>query len=608
MIMCGIIGYTGKNEASEILFNSLTALEYRGYDSAGVAVIDANKSINTVKTISRVQSLVPLSQNGEKIQGKTGIGHTRWATHGAPDVKNAHPHLSEKFAVVHNGIIENYGLLKKELIKDGFVFKSETDTEVVPFLLEKNYNGEFLESVRKTACQLTGSFALVILCKDEPDTLIAVKRFSPLIIGFGETGNFAASDITAVSNYTQRVAYLDDGEMAVIKPDSIKVYSIEGKPVCKEIKTVSSESLSVDKNGYEHFMLKEIYEQPQAFTKTAEHYLKKGNLSFEASGLEEVTQKIEKIHIVACGSAYHAGLSAKYVFEEVAGIEVNVEIASEYRYSSPFVSDKTLVIAVSQSGETADTIAALKLAKEKGAYTAAVVNVKNSTISRMCHSVFYTFAGPEIAVATTKGYTTQLCVLSLFALYIARKRNRIDNEQLHKFIEEIRYVPLKMTELLYRAEDIKNLAYQTLISSSVFFIGRNTDYAISQEASLKLKEISYIHSESYAAGELKHGTISLIEEGTTVFAVCCNKDLESKMISNIKEVRARGAFVISIAQEGDKNVGEISDKIFYAPCTSRLFSPIVHIVFFQLFSYYTALKNGCDIDKPRNLAKSVTVE
>ncbi len=608
MIMCGIIGYTGKNKASTVLFDSLLNLEYRGYDSAGVAVIDDNKNINTVKTVNRVQSLIQLSENGEKIQGKTGIGHTRWATHGSPDIKNAHPHLSEKFAVVHNGIIENYSLIKKELIKDGFVFKSETDTEVVPFLLEKNYKVSFLESVIKTVQKLSGSFALVILCKDEPDTLIAVKKFSPLIIGFGENENFAASDITAVSNYTQKIAYLDDGEIAVIKPDGIKVYSIEGKLVCKEIKTVSRESLSIDKNGYEHFMLKEIYEQPQAFTKTAEHYLKKGDLSFEASGLDEVIRKIEKIHIVACGSAYHAGLAAKFAFEELSGIEVNVEIASEYRYSFPFISDKTLVIAVSQSGETADTIAALKLAKEKGAYTVAVVNVKNSTISRMCDSVFYTLAGSEIAVATTKGYTTQLCVLSLFALYIARKRNRIETQQLHKFIEEIKYVPLKMTEVLYMAEDIKNLAYKTVINSSVFFIGRNTDYAISQEASLKLKEISYIHSESYAAGELKHGTISLIEEGTTVFAVCCNKDLEDKMISNIKEVRARGAFVISVAQVGDKNIGGISDKIFYLPRTNRLFSPLIHIVFFQLLSYYIALKKDCDIDKPRNLAKSVTVE
>ncbi len=604
--MCGIIGYTGENNASDILINSLTALEYRGYDSAGVAVIDENSSINTVKTVSRVESLITLSAKGKKIQGKTGIGHTRWATHGSPSLHNAHPHLSQKFAVVHNGIIENYSTLKKELIKDGFVFKSETDTEVVPFLLEKNYDGDFSESVRKTVKLIKGSFALVILCKDEPDTLIAVKKFSPLIIGLGERENFAASDITAVSSYTDRVVYLEDGEIAVITPKKVQFYNGQGQLKEKEIKTVSTDFGGTDKKGYEHFMLKEIYEQPEAFTRTAEHYIRKGNLSFDE--MKRDIRDFEKIHIVACGSAYHAGLAAKYAFEELAGIEVGVHIASEYRYSSPFINEKTLVIAISQSGETADTIAALNLAKAKGAYTAAIVNVKNSTVSRICHSVFYTFAGPEVAVATTKGYTTQLCVLYLLALYIAKVRNRINDDELNNMIEEIRHIPLKMAEVLEKVEDIKELSFKTEMSYSAFFIGRNTDYAIAQEGSLKLKEISYIHSESYAAGELKHGTISLIEKGSTVFAVCCNKSLESKMISNIKEVRARGAFVISVAQEGDKNIGEISDCTVYMPVTNSLWSSSVHILFFQLFSYYTALKRGCDIDKPRNLAKSVTVE
>ena len=604
--MCGIIGYTGENQASQILFNSLKALEYRGYDSAGVAVINENSNINTVKTTNRVESLVTLSDNGKKVQGKTGIGHTRWATHGEPDLKNAHPHLSESFAVVHNGIIENYSTLKKELIKDGFVFKSETDTEVVPFLLEKNYDGDFYDSVRKTVNMLTGSFALVILCKDEPDKLIAVKKFSPLIIGLGEKENFAASDITAVSSHTHRVIYLEDGEIAVITPKKVQFYDRYGRLKEKQIKTVSTDFDGTDKKGYEHFMLKEIYEQPEAFARTAEHYIKKGNLSFDEIKL--YVRNFEKIHIVACGSAYHAGLAAKYVFEELARIEVGVHIASEYRYSTPFINEKTLVIAISQSGETADTIAALNLAKTKGAYTAAIVNVKNSTVSRLCHSVFYTFAGPEVAVATTKGYTTQLCVLYLLALYIAKIKNRINDDELNNMIGEIRHIPLKMSEILDNAEDIKRLALDTRNFTSAFFIGRNTDYAIAQEASLKLKEISYIHSQSYAAGELKHGTISLIEKGSTVFAVCCNKSLESKMISNIKEVRARGAFVISIAQKGDKNIGEISDCIVYMPVTNSLWASSVCILFFQFFAYYTALKKGCDIDKPRNLAKSVTVE
>ncbi|MEE0945975.1 MAG: glutamine--fructose-6-phosphate transaminase (isomerizing) [Acutalibacteraceae bacterium] len=604
--MCGIIGYTGKEEASDIIFHSLQRLEYRGYDSAGLSVMDCQGEFNTVKTTNRVASLIEKTDNGNKTKGQTGIGHTRWATHGEVSETNAHPHLSGKFAVVHNGIIENYIELKKQLENQGYVFKSETDTEVVPLLLSYNYHGDFMDSVRKTVSALKGSFALAIMCKDFPDTLIAVRNFSPLIIGLGENGNFAASDITAIGSFTENIIYMEDGEIALITPKSIDIYGKDGQAVKKQIKKVSADNTDVGKDGYAHYMLKEIFEQPKAFSKTAEHYIKNDSISHDSIGIEQERLKaFDKIHIVACGSAYHAGLASKYVFEELNGIPVYVQIASEYRYEKTPIDSKTLFIAISQSGETADTIAALTLAKEKCAYTVAVVNVKNSTLSRICHTALYTLAGPEISVATTKGYTSQLCVLYILALFLGKNTGMIDSEQEKDLVNEIKKLPFAMAEILERSEEFKKLSFNT---PHLFFMGRNTDYAISLEASLKLKEISYINSTAYAAGELKHGTISLIEKGTVVFAICCNERLKGKTESNIKEVKSRGAYVMIMAQYGNREAELLGEKVLYVPKVNTLFSPCVHIIPLQLFAYYTALELGCDIDKPKNLAKSVTVE
>ncbi len=606
--MCGIVGYVGNKSASDILFYGLSALEYRGYDSAGVAVADGD-NINIAKTTQRLEHLKTVSSNGETLPGNIGIGHTRWATHGAPEEKNAHPHISDNFAVVHNGIIENYTKLKKELKKQGVIFKSETDTEVIPFLLSKNYNGDFLSTVLKSIKNLEGSFALAILNKDNPDMLIATKRFSPLIIGLSMDGNFVASDVTALIPYTKKIIYLEDGQTAVLKADSVCIYDINGDKKEPEIKEINWDVKSAEKGGFNHFMMKEIYEQPSVIEKTIDYYVKNDRVRFENLKMSrEKLSDINKIHIVACGSAYHAGVVGKFAFEKLLNMEAKAEIASEYRYSNPFIDKNTLVVVISQSGETADTIAALSNAKEKGAYILSVVNVVGSTIARMSDDCIYTLAGPEISVATTKGYTTQLCVLYLLAVYMAEKREIIAEKELHSLLSALRVLPEKIEEILEKEDSIKYLAQKAEKALSLFFVGRNTDYAVALEASLKLKEISYIHSESYPAGELKHGTISLIEEGKIVFALCGNKELNSKMVNNIKEVKSRGAYVISVAIEGSEKIKEVSDEIFYIPETHPLFVPVLEVLPFQIYAYYVALLKGCDIDKPRNLAKSVTVE
>ena len=606
--MCGIVGFTGHTPATDFLTDGLSRLEYRGYDSAGITLLDG--IFKTQKTTERIDSLKEALKT-LPLTGNTGIGHTRWATHGVPSIENAHPHISErgKFAVVHNGIIENYAQLKSELIADGFHFKSQTDTEVVPQLLEKYYDGDLKATVRKALDRLDGSYALGILCADFPDTLIAAKHFSPLIIGIGENENHIASDITAIVNRTKKVIFPEDGDIALITPEKVTVFDSKNREYSPEISFVGWDVAAAEKGGYEHFMMKEIKEQPDAVRQTVESRIKGREIVFENLSIDEQKLKsFNRIQIIACGSAYHAGVVAKYVFEELLRLPTEVDIASEYRYRSPLADSNTLCIAISQSGETADTLSALKAAKEKGAHTLAIVNVVGSSIAKAADDIIYTWAGPEIAVATTKGYTTQLSVIYMFTIWAARLLNSCKSDTVEEIFEELIKLPQNIEKALLCEEEIKELAKPVAQKECMFFIGRNTDYAATLEASLKLKEISYIHSESYAAGELKHGTISLIEEGKTVFALCANKKLTAKTVSNIKEVMARGGSIIACTTEGNCDVKEAAEKVIFIPDTHPLLTPVLEIIPFQLIAYYTALYKGCDIDKPRNLAKSVTVE
>lgn len=608
--MCGIVGFTGKGQASEYLLAGLEKLEYRGYDSAGIAVIN-NKKIEVKKTAERISSLINATDGGKNVKGTLGIGHTRWATHGAPTVQNSHPHLSNngKFAVVHNGIIENYISLKEELSAEGYIFKSDTDTEVIPLLLQKYYKGDIKAAVIATVNRLEGSFALGIVCTDFPDTLIAARNFSPLIIGIGDGSNLIASDVTALVNETKSVIYMEDREIAFLTPTNAEIFDSNGAMTNKRITVIDWDITSAQKGGYDHFMMKEIMEQPECIRKTCESYIKKGEIFFPQLKLDrEALENIDKIEIVACGSAYHAGAVGKYVFEELLKIPVNADLASEFRYRNPIINRNTLTVVISQSGETADTLAALKEAKKKGSYTLAIVNVVGSAIAKAADDVLYTRAGPEIAVATTKGYSTQLTVLYLFAIWAAKNLRTTDSESLQLLTEEILNIPQKIEEILEQKTEIQMLATEFADKKSIFFIGRNIDYAVALEASLKLKEISYIHSESYAAGELKHGTISLIEDGVSVAALCGCERLFDKMLSNIKEVMARGADVLACVSENKADFGDEKVKTLSIPETEPLLVPALEIIPFQLLAYYTALQKGCDIDKPRNLAKSVTVE
>ena len=605
--MCGIIGYTGTEQAVPILLDGLKHLEYRGYDSAGIAVQTAG-GLNMIKATGKVEHLAEKAEATSGLEGVCGIGHTRWATHGSPSDVNAHPHMSAdgRFAIVHNGIIENYLELKKALEQKGIVFASETDTEVIVQLLAYYYDGDVRKSLMRTIKRLEGSYAIAVLCADQPGTVFAARMSSPLIVGVGTGENYFASDITALIHHTKDVIDLDDGETAEIRVDSVQIYNRYGAPIEKKPRHILWDIAAAEKGGYSHFMLKEIMEQPQALQATIEPRIKNGRIVLDSVKLD--MKSFNRILITACGSAYHAGLVGRLVLEQLCRIPVEAEVASEFRYRNAVIDEKTLVIVISQSGETADTIAALKEGKSKGASTLAIVNVVGSTISKIADQVIYTWAGPEIAVATTKGYVTQLVTLDLFAVWAAEQMGTIDAPTYKRLVRGLKELPSKAQRALDLSSGVQRLAEIYHDRQSLFFIGRNLDYAVAMEGSLKLKEISYLHSEAYAAGELKHGTIALIEPGRLVVALCCCERLYEKTASNIQQVKARGAMVLAVAPESRRQIYGEADHVLQVPDTDPIFYPVTEIIPLQLFAYYVALENGCDIDKPKNLAKSVTVE
>ncbi len=612
--MCGIIGYTGSEAALPYLIGGLQRLEYRGYDSAGVAVVSRNGELRVEKAGGRLSVLEKHLREGEPIFGTVGIGHTRWATHGEPNDVNSHPHVGErkKIAVVHNGIIENYLEIKNYLTEQGTVFRSETDTEVIAQLMEYYYNssGDIIDALYRVTERLRGAYALGILCADRPNEMIAARRDAPLLIGYGENCNFIASDVTALLSHTREVSYMNDGEVALIRADSVQILNRDRKPIVKERHTVSWDVASAEKGGYAHFMLKEILEQPDAIRRTVSPRIKNGRIDFEElSDFPELITNTEKIFIVACGSAYHVGMIGKYTLEKLTGIPVEPCLASEFRYSEPLVNKKTLVIVISQSGETLDSMAALREAKRRGAKTLSLVNVIGSSIARESDIVLYTWAGPEIAVATTKAYSTQAVLLTVLGVYFADMLGKMPSNEYKSFIKSLESLPAQMQKITSDLAGLQKLASSYHNHSSVFFIGRNLDYALGLEGSLKLKEISYIHSESYAAGELKHGTISLMEPGVLVVAVATYAPLFEKTFSNIAEVKSRGADVILLTTEDlADSAAENASEIITLPRTHPLLQCNLGIIPLQLFAYFVALERGCDIDKPRNLAKSVTVE
>ncbi|HEX3038369.1 MAG TPA: glutamine--fructose-6-phosphate transaminase (isomerizing) [Oscillospiraceae bacterium] len=608
--MCGIVGYIGDDQAAPILLNGLEKLEYRGYDSAGVAVYTGD-SLQVVKAKGRLKILSDMLDGGKNLLGTVGIGHTRWATHGKPSDLNSHPQVSDsgKFAVVHNGIIENYMSIKESLIKKGKNFVSETDTEVVAQLLEYYYQGDILDALIKVINKVKGSYALGIICEDQPDQLYAVRKDSPLIVGIGQGENFIASDIPAILSKTRDIYRLNDNEIAVLKCDNITIYNTDKEVVSKEPYHVDWDISAAEKGGFEHFMSKEIMEQPKAVRDTISPRIRDGKIVLDDITLtEEQIKSFNKIFIVACGSAYHVGVVAKYVIEKMTKIPVEVDVASEFRYREPIINDKVLVIIISQSGETADTLAALREAKRLGARTLSIVNVVGSSIANDSDDVIYTWAGPEIAVATTKAYSTQLTVVYLIAIYMAEKLGTISAKEYIQYVRELLALPDKIEETLKNKKNIQYFASKYFNAKDIFFIGRNLDYAVSMEGSLKLKEISYIHSEAYAAGELKHGTISLIEDGTLVVALATQQALFDKLMSNVKEVKARGAVVLGLTTEQNTEIEQVADFAFYVPATCDIMLPSLAVLPLQLFAYYVSSLKGCDIDKPRNLAKSVTVE
>lgn len=608
--MCGIVGYIGEKQAAPILLDGLSKLEYRGYDSAGIAVYDG-ENIHMKKAAGRLKVLSELTHDGAMLPGTVGIGHTRWATHGAPSDVNAHPHYNkmETIAVVHNGIIENYLKLKKKLLEKGYEFLSETDTEVLAHLLDYYYNGDPLTAIAKVMHRVEGSYALGIIFKDHPDTLYAVRKDSPLIVGKSESGNLIASDVPAVLKYTRDVYFIQNEEIAALTRDSITFYNVDEEEIQKESTTIEWDINAAEKGGYEHFMLKEMYEQPNTVRDTLSPRLKNGTVEIEELGMtDDEIRSLKKLHIVACGSAYHTGFTSKYVFEGMARIPVEVDLASEFRYRDPILDEGDLVIIISQSGETADSLAALREAKARGARTLGIVNVVGSSIAREADNVMYTWAGPEIAVATTKAYSAQLIAQYLLAIKFALVRGTVTDQEAAGMLGDLKKLPEQIERLLSSKEKIQKFANRFIAARDVFFIGRGIDYAISMEGSLKLKEISYVHSEAYAAGELKHGTISLIEEGTLVAAVATQNSLFKKTLSNIVEVRTRGAFVLAVTNEGNTEIEKAADYVIYIPQTNQYFTNSLAIIPLQLFSYYVAVGRGCDVDKPRNLAKSVTVE
>ena len=608
--MCGIVGYIGDEQAAPILLDGLSRLEYRGYDSAGMAVYDGQK-INVVKSKGRLKILNELTHGGETLPGMLGIGHTRWATHGEPSDTNAHPHYNsdESIVVVHNGIIENYLKLKKKLEAHGYEFRSETDTEVIAQLLDFYYKGNPLQAITKIMHRMEGSYALGIIFKDHPDELYAVRKDSPLIVGHAKTGNIIASDVPAILRYTRDVYFIENEEIVRMTKDTMEFFNVDEEPIEKTSTRIEWDVNAAEKGGYEHFMLKEMYEQPKAITDTFSPRIKDGKIVIEELGMtDEEIRAIKKIMIVACGSAYYTGMTSKYIYEGLARIPVEVDLASEFRYRNPILEEGTLVVIISQSGETADSLAALREAKKRGARVLGIVNVVGSSIAREADNVMYTWAGPEIAVATTKAYSAQLIAQYLLAMKFAYVRGKLDDAGLASMLDDLRELPSQVEMLLNNKEKIQKFANRYLAAREVFFIGRGIDYAISMEGSLKLKEISYIHSEAYAAGELKHGTISLIEDGTLVTAVLTQPDLYKKMISNIVEVKTRGAFVLAVTNTGNTEVEKTADYVIYIPETNRYFTNSLAIIPLQLFGYYVSIGKGCDVDKPRNLAKSVTVE
>lgn len=610
--MCGIVGYTGKGEASEFLIDGLRRLEYRGYDSAGIAVYDGEKIVIEKKE-GRLANLED-ALKAHPLRGHVGIGHTRWATHGAPSDINAHPHgdCHNHFVIVHNGIIENYMEIKQDLIKKGHVFKSETDSEVAAHLAEELDDGDFLSTVRKVLKYITGTYTLLFMDKNDPDTIICTKKDNPLVIGLGDGENFIASDIPAIISRTRRIYVLDDGEIAVVRKDGVTVYDSEGLPISKKVQEVTWTAEAAEKGGYPHFMLKEIYEQPKAVRDTVQIHVNDAdevvfdNLKWTKADIS----RIDHILITACGTAYHAGLVAKYYIERFARIPVSVEIASEYRYSHPLTSEGTFVIVVSQSGETIDTLAALKEAKRLGAQSLAVTNSIGSSIAREADYTVYTLAGPEIAVASTKAYTTQLVALLMLALYMGQVKGTVSPEEVRDIIAALKALPDDIEKVLAdkERERMAGFADSLIRANDIFYLGRSIDYAIAMEGALKLKEISYIHAEAYAGGELKHGTLALITPETPVISVVTQDEIAPKMYSNIQEVRARGAEVIGIGYEDDEEIEKYTTAVVRIPRVAEFIAPILSVIPMQLLAYYTGIKRGNDVDKPRNLAKSVTVE
>ncbi|KYH35262.1 glutamine--fructose-6-phosphate aminotransferase [Clostridium tepidiprofundi DSM 19306] len=608
--MCGIVGYFGNRRADSILLQGLEKLEYRGYDSAGVSILD-NDSLKIVKCKGRIKNLRDkLSKN--PLNGTIGIGHTRWATHGEPSDLNAHPHTNEKatISVVHNGIIENYIHLKEWLCSHGYNFSTDTDTEVIPNLIDYYYNGSIIEAVIKATQKMEGSYAIGVISSYEPDKIVAVRKDSPLIIGAGKEEAFIASDVTAVLNYTRDVYYLDDKEFAIITKEGVEILSEEGETIEKELSHVTWNAEAAEKGGYKHFMLKEIHEQPKVIRDTMTSRIVLGediNLDGITISNDEINN-INKIYIVACGTAYHAGIVGKYVIEKLAKIPVEVDVASEFRYREPMINENTLMIVISQSGETADTLAALRLAKKNGARVIAITNVMGSTISREANDVFYTWAGPEIAVASTKAYVTQLIAIDTIALYLAKLKNSLSDAEIEEIKEEMLKLPEKAEKILESKEVIQKFAAENYMHKDMFFLGRGLDYAVAMEGSLKLKEISYIHSEAYPGGELKHGPIALIEDGTVVIVLATQEKVFDKMVSNIKEVVTRGGKILAFAPEGHTEIEKSVHSALYIPETLPILYPVISVIPLQLLSYYMATAKGCDVDKPRNLAKSVTVE
>lgn len=612
--MCGIVGFTGKHQAAPILLDGLSKLEYRGYDSAGIAVRDGDKETEVIKAKGRLKVLIEKTNGGESVPGTCGIGHTRWATHGEPSETNAHPHVSENGNVVavHNGIIENYQELKAKLLRKGYTFYSATDTEVAVNLVDyyyKKYGESPVEAVGHAMVRIRGSYALAMMFRDYPGEIFVARKDSPMILGVGDGESYIASDVPAILKYTRNVYYIGNQEMAHVKKGEITFYNLDGEEIEKELKTIEWDAEAAEKAGFEHFMMKEIHEQPKAVSDTINLVVKDGKIDLSEVGLDEDTiRNVSQIYIVACGSAYHVGMAAQYVFEDLARIPVRVELASEFRYRNPILDKNGLAIIVSQSGETADSLAALRECKARGIRTLAIVNVIGSSIAREADNVFYTLAGPEISVATTKAYSTQLIAAYVLALQFAKIRSEITEEQCDAYVKELKTLPEKIKRILEDKERLQWFASKQANAKDIFFIGRGIDYAISLEGSLKMKEISYIHSEAYAAGELKHGTISLIEDGTLVIGVLTQPKLYEKTISNMVECKSRGAYLMGLTTFGNYNTEDTADFTVYIPKTDPHFATSLAVIPLQLLGYYVSVNKGLDVDKPRNLAKSVTVE